>query len=83
MISFDIEEVDVPDVLIRNFPAEDLALLDEHAARLGISRSDYLRRRLQQDARRAVVRVTAADLMALSQTVLDLASDDVMTDAWS
>jgi hypothetical protein len=29
----------MPDVLIRNFPAEDLALLDQHAARLGISRT--------------------------------------------
>ena len=38
----------MPDVLIRNFPAEDLALLDEHAARFGISRAEYLRRHLQQ-----------------------------------
>lgn len=30
----------MPDVLIRNFPAEDLTLLDEQAARLGISRSE-------------------------------------------
>jgi hypothetical protein len=33
----------MPDVLIRNFPAEDLALLDQLAARLGISRTEYLR----------------------------------------
>ncbi|MHB8184591.1 MAG: type II toxin-antitoxin system VapB family antitoxin [Dermatophilaceae bacterium] len=49
----------MPDVLIRNFPAEDLALLDQLAARLGISRTEYLRRRLQQEARRAVTTVTA------------------------
>jgi hypothetical protein len=73
----------MPDVLIRNFPADDLALLDEHAARLGISRTDYLRRRLQQDARRAVIGVTPADLMTLSQAIPDLGSDDVMTNAWS
>jgi Ribbon-helix-helix protein, copG family len=72
----------VPDVLIRNFPAEDLALLDEHAARLGISRTEYLRRHLQQEARRAVIRVSAADLMTFSKIIPDLASDDVMTDAW-
>ncbi|MHB8274131.1 MAG: ribbon-helix-helix protein, CopG family, partial [Dermatophilaceae bacterium] len=42
-----------------NFPAEDLALLDQLAARLGISRTEYLRRRLQQEARRAVTTVTA------------------------
>jgi hypothetical protein len=73
----------MPDVLIRNFPAEDLALLDQHAARLGISRTDYLRRHLQQAARRAVITVTAADLITFGQTVSDLVSDDVMTDAWS
>lgn len=73
----------MPDVLIRNFPAEDLALLDQLAARLGISRTEYLRRRLQQEARRAVTTVTAASLMTLSQTITDLIDDDVMTDAWS
>ncbi len=73
----------MPDVLIRNFPAEDLALLDQLAARLGISRTDFLLRRLQQEARRAVIRVTAADLMTLSRTLTDLGDDDVMTDAWS
>ena len=73
----------MPDVLIRNFPAEDLALLDQLAARLGISRTEYLRRRLQQEARRAVTTVTAVNLMTLSQTITDLVDDDVMTDAWS
>ena len=73
----------MPDVLIRNFPAEDLALLDQLAARLGISRTEYLRRHLQQEARRAGTTVTAANLMTLSQTLTDLVDDDVMTDAWS
>ncbi|MBA3309624.1 MAG: ribbon-helix-helix protein, CopG family [Nocardioidaceae bacterium] len=73
----------MPDVLIRNFPAEDLALLDEHAARLGISRTEHLRRQLQQVARRTVTAVTAADLVAFAQSIPDLADDDVMTDAWS
>lgn len=73
----------MPDVLIRNVPAEDLALLDQLAARMGISRTEYLRRRLQQEARRAVTTVTAADLMTLSQTITDLVDDDVMTAAWS
>lgn len=73
----------MPDVLIRNFPAEDLALLDQLAARLGISRTEYLRRHLHQEARRAVTTVTAASLMTLSQTITDLLDDDVMTDAWS
>ena len=78
-----MSEFEAPDVLIRNFSAEDLALLDQLAASLGISRTEYLRRRLQQEARRAVTTVTAASLMTLSQTITDLVDDDVMTDAWS
>jgi hypothetical protein len=73
----------VPDVLIRNFPAEDLNLLDEQAARLGISRIEYLRRHLHREARRTVGPVTVADLRALGDLVADLADDAVMTDAWS
>lgn len=73
----------MPDILIRNFPAEDLTLLDERATRLGISRSEYLRRQLQREARRAVGPVTAADLRALGELVADLADDTVMSDAWS
>ena len=71
------------DVLIRNFPAEDLALLDEHAARLGISRTEYLRRQLQQEARRTITAVTAADLVGFSRDFPDLADDEVMRGAWS
>ncbi|MHB1490091.1 MAG: type II toxin-antitoxin system VapB family antitoxin [Cellulomonas sp.] len=73
----------MPDVLIRNFPAEDLNLLDEQAARLGISRSEYLRRHLHREARRTVGSVTVADLRALGDLVADLADDAVMSDAWS
>ena len=73
----------MPDVLIRNFPAEDLNLLDEQAARLGISRSEYLRRHLHREARRTVGSVTAADLRALGDLVADLADDTVMSDAWA
>lgn len=73
----------MPDVLIRNFPAEDLRLLDEQAARLGIARSEYLRRQLHREARRTVGPVTAADLRALGSLVADLADDTVMSDAWS
>ena len=38
------------DVLIRDVPEEVIAALDVHAARLGLSRSEYVRRRLAQDA---------------------------------
>lgn len=73
----------MPDVLIRNFPADDLALLDEHAARLGISRTEFLHRQLRQEARRTVTAVTAVDLARFSTVFADLADGDVMTSAWS
>lgn len=73
----------MPDVLIRNFPAEDLALLDEHAARLGISRTEFLRRQLHQEAMRTATTVSGADLRVLSARAADLADEVVMSDAWS
>jgi len=73
----------MPDVLIRNFPAEDLALLDEHAARLGLSRTEFLRRQLHQEARRTATTVTAADLMRFGSAVADLADESVISNAWS
>jgi len=38
------------DMLIRDVPDEVIAALDAHAGRLGLSRSEYVRRRLAQDA---------------------------------
>lgn len=73
----------MPDVLIRNFPAEDLALLDEHAARLGLSRTEFLRRQLHQEANRTATTVAVADLTRFSTAAADLADAAVMSDAWS
>jgi len=57
----------MPEVPIRNFPAEDLSLLEEQAARLGITRTEYLRRQLRREARRTVGSVTASDLRAVAK----------------
>ena len=38
------------DMLIRDVPDDVVAAVDAHAARLGLSRSEYVRRRLAQDA---------------------------------
>ena len=73
----------MPDVLIRNLPAEDLALLDEQARRVGLSRTEFLRRQLHREARRAGSTVTAADLTELSDLLGDLADPRVMDEAWS
>jgi len=74
---------DVPDVLIRDVPAEDLARIDAHAARLGLSRTEYLRRRLRQEAERSIGPVTAADLDRFAARFADLGDPEVMRRAWS
>jgi hypothetical protein len=73
----------MPDVLIRNFPADDLELLDAQARRLGLSRVEYLRRQLHREARRTETAVTIGDLHALSDLIPDLADADVTRQAWS
>ena len=45
----------MPDVLIPNVPAADLARLDAQAAQLGISLDEHLRRRLHQEACRCLL----------------------------
>lgn len=77
------EVIPLPDVLIRDVPAEDLTLLDEQARRVGLTRTEYLRRRLHEQARRVHGSVTSADLNSLATILLDLADPDVMRDAWS
>ncbi len=73
----------MPNVLIRDVPAEDLARIDAHAARSGLSRTEYLRRHLHQDAARPAAPVTADDLRAFTARFGDLADPDVMSRAWS
>lgn len=73
----------MPDVLIRDVPADDIARIDAHAARLGLSRSEYLRRRLHQDAARPHTAVRAEDLRAFADRFEDLGSPEVLARAWS
>lgn len=73
----------MPDVLIRDFPVEDLTLLDGQAARLGISRTEYLRRHLHREARRTVAPVTTDHLRAMAELLTDLGDESVMSEAWS
>jgi len=73
----------VPDLLIRDVPAEDLARIDAHATRLGLSRTEYLRRRLHQDASRPAAPVTADDLRAFAARFRYLEDPEVMRRAWS
>ena len=70
------------DVLIRDVPDAVLAGVDAHAARLGISRVEYIRRRLAADAATASAPVSVQDLRKFADGFADLANDEVMDSAW-
>lgn len=70
------------DVLIRDVPDDVLAAIDANATRLGLSRTQYLRRKLAQDAEGSGAPVTADNLRTFSASFVDLADDGVMSAAW-
>jgi len=69
-------------MLIRDVPDEIIAAVDAHASRLGSSRSEYVRRRLAQDAAITKSHVTVADRTGSAAAFGDLADPDVMSRAW-
>lgn len=70
------------DLLIRDVPEDVLAAIDSRANRLGLSRTEYLRRRLAQDAAIAEGKVEVTDLARFAQAFADLAEPAVMDQAW-
>ncbi|MCW2930599.1 MAG: vapB2 [Actinomycetia bacterium] len=70
------------DMLIRDVPDDVVAAIDAHAGRLGLSRSEYVRRRLAQDAAIADSPVSTGDLERFASDFGDLADPDVMSRAW-
>lgn len=70
------------DVLIRDVPEAVLAGVDARAGRLGLSRAEYIRRRLAADAQTSAAPVTIDDLRSLGQRFSDLADPGVMDEAW-
>jgi len=79
MLSYDIT---MPDLLLRDIPEEVLAAIDARAAALGLSRSEYLRRRLAADAAVTATKVTVDDLAELADTFVDVLDPEVMRRAW-
>ena len=70
------------DVLIRDIPEAVLAGVDAHAARLGLSRVEYIRRRLASDAATSNTPVSSQDLRTFAGAFADLADEEVMDAAW-
>lgn len=71
------------DVLIRGVAEHDLDRIDDRASRLGLSRGEYLRRCISQDANREETQLTVADLQRTAELAQDLLDEEVMRGAWS
>ena len=69
-------------LLVRDISDDVVAAIDSEAARLGLSRSEYLRRALTQLSRTTGKTATVEDLARFSQTFSDLTDPDVMDQAW-
>jgi hypothetical protein len=76
-------EVTMADILIRDLPDDVLAAIDANARRLGLSRNEYLRRRLAGEAKSQRAEVTVDDLQRSAGVFGDIDDPDVMAKAWS
>lgn len=70
------------DLLIRNVPDDVVAALEMKAKRLGLSRSEFLRRQMVREATTSSETVTVASLERMGETFADMADPDVMDQAW-
>ncbi len=69
-------------LLIRDVPDEVIAALDARAAKLGLSRSEFLRRRLAQEAAVDLTPVTVDDFRRLAEDFPDALDEQIMRGAW-
>lgn len=72
----------MPDILICDVPEAVMAEIDARAARLGISRAEYIRRLLAADAATPSTRVSTQDLAKFADEFRDLADPEVADAAW-
>ena len=71
------------DILIRDVPDAVLAAIDAKAKRVGLSRTEYLRRALERERTGVSPTVTVDHLARLADHVGDLDDPAVMGEAWS
>jgi hypothetical protein len=72
----------VTDLLIRDVPEEVIAAIDAKARRVGVSRTEYLRRALVRESATTQGEVNVSDLARFAESFADLADDDTMRQAW-
>lgn len=70
------------DVLITTFPTTSSRRSTPGGAEMGLSRVEYIRRRLAQDVRIVPHRVTPEDLSRLGDTLAGLADEESISRAW-
>lgn len=71
------------DILIRGVPDDVLAAIDTKAKRVGLSRTEYLRRALERERVSDAGAITVEDLRRVASLARDLDDPDVMSGAWS
>ena len=71
------------DILIRDVPDEVLAAIDSKAKRVGLSRTEYLRRALERERVAEANPVSVDHLKRIAALAEDLDDPTVMFDAWS
>jgi len=73
----------VPNILIRDLSQDTVDRIDSATANLGLSRNEYLRRKLEEGTRPVAARaVTPEDWQASAEVFADLADPAVMEQAW-
>ncbi|MGV3760604.1 MAG: ribbon-helix-helix protein, CopG family [Actinomycetota bacterium] len=70
------------DILIRDVPEALLRVIDAKAKRVGLSRTEYLRRALERE-RVSTAALSVEDLAQTASLAEDLDDPDVMSGAWS
>ena len=71
------------DILIRDVPDDVLAAIEARAKRVGLSRTEYLRRTLERERVQHAGPITVAQLGRAAELARDLDDPDVMSGAWS
>ncbi len=71
------------DILIRDSPDEVIAAIDARAKRVGLSRSEYLRRTLERERAGSASPISLDHLARVASLAADLDDPDVMSGAWS
>lgn len=72
----------MPDLLIRDVPDDVVSAIEAKAKRLGLSRTEYLRRQMAQMATTAQGPITVESLQRFGEVFADLSDAEVMRRAW-